>query len=136
MWVYFRYDLEYSNSEQETHLTLTAYPVFKETEKWYWVRSLHLPETKFKKWIPKEENWNKQFAWSTPEKAMRHFIRRTKKRVSWLNYWKEQCEIWVNMWKHALQKWLDQKNYENPLKIFKSDFPDDADLETDDIFKS
>ena len=40
----------------------------------------------------KTETLYNTYAYATKEKAKQHFIRRTRKRLAWFEFWTEECE--------------------------------------------
>lgn len=87
----YRYEIYYSNPEElETTVRLREFNVERETEYTYFIqdpRKYRLKQVRKPDW----ENANR-FAYESKEDAMKHFIRRTKKRIGWYKYWLEECE--------------------------------------------
>lgn len=86
--VLYRYEIEYRNEDGDTAVHLRELPVIRETEKTYFVNRFYwgCSERAIKK-----DAYN-TYAYDTKEKAKQHFIRRTHKRISWYEYWTEECE--------------------------------------------
>ncbi len=88
----YRYEIQYSSADgDETQVNLIKYPVVRETDRTYFI---HLPTYaryagKLKRVLKDAYN---TFAYSTKEKALEHFNRRTMRRIQWFEYWKEECE--------------------------------------------
>lgn len=90
----YRYVLEYSNYDDGTQVSLREYPVIRETPATYFIAEsnhivAHILGRKEKK-VRKDAM--STYAYDTKEKAKAHFIRRTKTRIKWFNYWLEECE--------------------------------------------
>lgn len=90
--IFYRYDLSYQTEDSSTDIRITKYDIKKETKKWYW-----LDVRNGKKRVPKKDNFNKQFARDTKEKAIAHLKRRLKKRIKWYKFRIEQCENWLGI---------------------------------------
>ena len=75
-------DSEYTiSSFPATELKLKTYPLLRETPQGYWI-SLYGLSYSPKKWVSK--TGRKRFAYPTQEEALNNFIRRTEKRVKYL----------------------------------------------------
>ena len=88
----YRYEIQYSNTDgDETNVTLQEYQIKRETKSMYFIKyPLYQYITNLTKRV-KKDAYN-TFAYDTKEKAMKHFIRRTSRRIDWFEYWKEECE--------------------------------------------
>lgn len=83
--VLYRYEIGYRNYDDgETRLFLRELKVLEETDKTYLVQNYHQ-----KKRIRKS-SFN-AYAHAQKDKALAHFKRRTTKRVSWYEFWVEEC---------------------------------------------
>lgn len=76
----YRYELAY-NYENEAELKLREYPVVRQSEHSYWIQT--------NQWYPEiqkivRKNARKTFAYETPKKALYSYIKRTTKRVMYL----------------------------------------------------
>ena len=118
---FYRYDIQYSNSEQSTRLYLQKFPVISETKKGYWIWNANW---NFKKWIPKEQNAHKQYAWATKERAMIHLINRNIDRVKWYKYWIKESEKAIKIWKQARAKGITDEVYID----FDEDYPPENEI--------
>lgn len=105
---FYRYDIAYSTSDNITHLYLSTFTIRKETEKGYWLTN---GMWKFKKWVPKKQNHNKQYAWPTKERAMVHLINRNIDRVKWYKYWIRECEKAIKIGKQVKKIGLTDDAY-------------------------
>lgn len=86
--ILYRYEIEYKSEDGDTSLQLRELPVLRETEKCYFVKRFYWGGTERR--VSKEAH--DTFAYNTKEKALAHFIRRTNKRISWFEFWTEECE--------------------------------------------
>lgn len=107
---FYRYDIGYSSSDNNTFIYLSTFKVKAETEKGYWLTN---GMKNFKKWIPKVENHNKQYAWATKDRAMVHLINRNIDRVRWYKYWIKESEKAIQIGKHARRKGLINENFDD-----------------------
>jgi len=126
--IFYRYYLEYSNSDTNTHIWLLKLVAVEETKKGYWVLSesdakhydvlkqnapksyteKHLWRMKKSKakWVPKKDNAKSQYAWDSQKKAIEHFINRTNSRINWYEYWWKECVKWVAIAEKAIKHGL------------------------------
>ena len=81
----YRYEIDYRNEDGDTEIRLREFAVVKETERSYCIQPYWRD-----KWIRKTA-YN-AYAHTTNQAAKDHFIRRTSKRISWFEFWKEECE--------------------------------------------
>jgi len=83
--VLYRYEIGYKNYDDgDTRVFLRELRVVEETDKTYLVDNYHQ-----KKRILKS-SFN-AYAHAQKDKALAHFKRRTSKRVSWYEFWVEEC---------------------------------------------
>lgn len=84
----YRYETEYSSIDGDTSIYLKKFPVIRETEKCYYIRKVA--------WDSKEskvlKNAHNTYAYDDEKKAKDHFIRRLSKRISWYEYWIDECK--------------------------------------------
>ena len=73
-----------------TKLELEEYNLIKETEKGYWIGY-----TWFKKWVSKTSK--KRFAYPTKEEALTNFIKRTERRINYLENDLDACKIGLEL---------------------------------------
>lgn len=90
--VLYRYEIRYKNYDDgDTEITLKEFPVIRETERTYFIQrydGLNLRR------ISKDGDdfgFN-AYAYTSKKNAKDHFIRRTRKRVSWFKFWIDECE--------------------------------------------
>jgi len=83
--ILYRYEIEYRLFDGDTNVHLREYAVTEETDRSYCIRPFGA-----KKWIRKDA-YN-AFAHTTKKAAMEHFIRRTSTRISWFEFWMEECK--------------------------------------------
>lgn len=105
---FYRYDISYSNSEEETSLILHTFRIISETLKGYWIGDTRW---NFKKWVPKEQNAHKQYAWEDKDRAMVHLINRNCDRRKWYKYWTRECTKAIKIGKEAKANWLTDQVY-------------------------
>lgn len=84
----YRYEIEYSNYDADTQIELREYPIIRETKYTYFIRNklFYFKEKRVLK------NAMNTYAYDTKEEAKAHFIRRTKTRIKWFNFWLEECK--------------------------------------------
>lgn len=86
--ILYRYEIEYKSEDGPTSIQLREIPVIRETAKMYYVKRFY--------WGDAERGIKKDayntYAFNTKEKAKQHFIRRTHKRISWFEFWIEECQ--------------------------------------------
>lgn len=94
MKILYRYEISYSNVDDGTNIRLREYPVLKETKHTYWIcREVVGYPTDYNKLRRRvSKSAYNTFAYDTKEKAKKHFIRRTQRRIEWFDYWKNECE--------------------------------------------
>lgn len=83
--VLYRYEIEYKNYDGDTDLRLREYKVIDETDKTYlieqyWGKTKRIRKGSYNAW-----------AHAQKDKALEHFVRRTNKRISWYEFWVEEC---------------------------------------------
>lgn len=86
--VLYRYEIEYKSEDGDTAIHLREFPVIRETEHTYFIKRFYWGDAE----RPVKKNAYNTYAYNTKEKAKQHFIRRTHKRISWYEYWTEECE--------------------------------------------
>lgn len=87
----YRYEIDYKSDDNETGVRLKKYQVIRETEHNYFIN--HLYQHGVSKPTKRVSRTARNtFAYNTIEKARKHFIRRTEKRLSWYKYWIKECE--------------------------------------------
>ena len=86
--ILYRYEIEYQSEDGPTSIQLRELPVIRETDKMYYVKRFY--------WGDAERGIKKAayntYAYATKERAKQHFIRRTHKRISWFEFWIEECQ--------------------------------------------
>lgn len=86
--VLYRYEIEYQSEDGPTNIRLREIPVLRETEKCYFIARYY--------WGSQEKrvlkNAYNTYAYASKEAAKQHFIRRTHKRISWFEFWIEECK--------------------------------------------
>jgi len=97
----YRYEILYSNSEEETSVVLRVYPVVRETEYTYFINPRRPVAGDKLKRLKKDAM--KTFAFDTKEKALKHFINRTKRRLGWYEYWTNECEKGLELRKEYIK---------------------------------
>lgn len=87
----YRYEIQYINNDDQlcVGVRLEEHEVIKETEQCYFIGDYY-SKNHTKRVLKDAMN---TYAFDTKEKAMEHFKRRTKKRISWYSYWSENCEV-------------------------------------------
>jgi len=91
MKILYRYEISYKNVDDDTDVVLKEYPVTRETESSYFIDPHVIGLPMFAKKRVSKTAYN-TFAYDTVEKAKEHFVRRTMRRISWYEFWKEECE--------------------------------------------
>jgi len=86
--VLYRYIIDYRSEDNDTDVRLMELPVIRQTEKMYYVKRYYWGDAE--RGIRKDAH--NTYAYDTKEKAKSHFIRRTGSRISWYDYWKNECE--------------------------------------------
>lgn len=89
----YRYEIRYTNYDDgDTDIILIELPVIRETERTYFIERRGVGS--YLKRVSKDgdEYGFNAYAYSSKKKAKDHFIRRTKKRVSWYKFWIKECE--------------------------------------------
>ena len=84
----YRYSVTSSRHGAIPHVELQSYDVKKETNKGYWI-SLYWGSDK--KWVSKDGL--RRFAFPTKYQAMQNFIKRTEKRVKYLEIDLQACQV-------------------------------------------
>lgn len=84
----YRYEIQYTSEDGDTKVVLHDYRVIRETEHCYFINPVYYPH-KEKRVLKTAMN---TYAYDTIEKAKEHFIRRTKTRIKWFNFWTEECK--------------------------------------------
>ena len=85
MRVMYRYEIEYKNPDNDaTDLRLRELRVVDETEK-----TLVVEDWSRRRRVLKDSL--NGYAHLTKEDALDHLIRRTRKRISWYEFWTEEC---------------------------------------------
>lgn len=84
----YRYEIEYKSSDDDTQIILREFPIIRETEATFFI--------KLEPYLSKEKRVSKTamntYAYDTKEKAKKHFINRTEKRIGWFEFWIEECK--------------------------------------------
>lgn len=82
----YRYEIEYKNYDGDTDIRLREYRVIDETDKTYVIEVYG--------WTKKRIRKTSYNAWAhaQKDKALDHFIRRTDKRISWYEFWSDECK--------------------------------------------
>ena len=88
MGTLYRYEIRYKSEDGDTEIELLEYPVIRETVYTYFIKNGIFGGIKQvrKRYTPNA------YAHDTKKAAKEHFIRRTHKRITWYNFWKEECE--------------------------------------------
>ncbi len=84
----YRYEIEYKNEDGDTQIRLRELPVVRETEKTYFINNSYWG-TNLKRVSKTAYN---TYAYDTKEDAKAHFMRRTRKRIAWFEFWIEECK--------------------------------------------
>lgn len=82
----YRYEIEYKSYDDDTNVRLREYRVIEETDKTYLIEVYG--------WTKKRIRKSSYNAWAhaQKDKALAHFLRRTAKRISWYEFWAEECK--------------------------------------------
>lgn len=97
--VLYRYEIRYKNwDDGDTDLTLRQLKVIEETDKTYLVEVYWGKNKRIRK-----SSYN-AYAHAQKDKALAHFIRRTSKRVSWYEFWVEECDKALDLAKNMEAK--------------------------------
>lgn len=89
----YRYEIEYKSYDDDTQVRLRELPVLRETESTYFVGHEYQTSENFGSKLRRvKKNAMNTYAYPTKELAKEHFIRRTKKRIAWYNFWIEECK--------------------------------------------
>lgn len=90
--VLYRYEIRYTNFDDGgTELNLRELKVIDETDKTYLIE-LYWGRTK----RIRKSSYN-AYAHAQKDKALAHFIRRTNKRISWYEFWAEECKRGIEL---------------------------------------
>ncbi len=106
---FYRYQIvEYAQMDFETgeyidsvfpnpQLQEKEYDLLKETPKGYWIGygSMGIHKYMWKKWISKTSR--KRFAYPTEEEALENYIKRTEKRLKFLNWQVMECRVGLDL---------------------------------------
>lgn len=84
--VLYRYEIEYKSYDGDTNVHLREHRVLFETDKTYVIEINAWTTKRIRK-----TSYN-AYAHAQKDKALDHFIRRTNKRVSWYEFWQEECK--------------------------------------------
>lgn len=87
---FYRYEWHSTTGYKEFLFNLKEYDLIKETDKGYWIGFNEWAM----KWVPK--NSLRRYAYPTKEEAMRNFIKRTEKRIQFLQHTLMGCEFALN----------------------------------------
>lgn len=88
--VLYRYEIVYKNEDGDTSIRLREFPVIRETEKCYFINWGWHPTFVNEKRVSKDAH--NTYAYDTKEDAKDHFMRRTRKRIAWFEFWIEECK--------------------------------------------
>lgn len=93
MKILYRYEIEYTSEDNETQIRLMKLPVFRETEYTFFVGHQYQTSEAFGRKLRRvSKTAMNTYAFDTKEEARKHFIRRTKTRVRWFEFWIEECK--------------------------------------------
>lgn len=84
--VLYRYEIEYKSEDGDTNVYLREFKVLEETDKTYLIEINSWTHKRIRKTA-----YN-AYAHTQKQKALDHFVRRTSKRISWFEFWKQECE--------------------------------------------
>lgn len=93
--VLYRYEIRYKSYDNETGICLLELPVVRETERTYFIKRYIYGSngSNFRRVSKDGDDYGyNAYAYSSKKKAKDHFIRRTKKRLSWFKFWTSECE--------------------------------------------
>lgn len=91
--VLYRYEIRYTNYDDgETEIVLKELPVVRETERTYFIQRYGYGSNLRRVSKDGDDYGFNAYAYTNKKNAKDHFIRRTKKRVSWFNFWIKECE--------------------------------------------
>lgn len=82
----YRYEIEYKSEDGDTNVYLRELKVLQETDKTYLVQNRYWQKKRVRK-----DAYN-SYAYADKDKALQHFIRRTNKRISWFEFWQDECK--------------------------------------------
>lgn len=84
--VLYRYELEYKSYDGDTNIRLRQYRVIDETDKTFVIE--------VNPWTKKRihKNAANTYAYADKDDALDHFKRRTAKRISWFEFWIDECK--------------------------------------------
>lgn len=82
----YRYEIQYTSEDGPTDVYLRELKVLQETDKTYL--------TEINAWTKKRvrKDTGNAYAHTTKEAALKHFIRRTYKRIAWFEFWQDECK--------------------------------------------
>lgn len=83
--VLYRYEIEYKSEDGDTNVYLRELKVLQETNKTYLVENHYWQKKRVRKGA-----YN-SYAYANKDAALKHFIRRTNKRIAWFEFWTEEC---------------------------------------------
>lgn len=86
--VLYRYEIEYKSEDGDTAIQLREIPVVRESEKCYFIKRYYWGDDE-KRVLKSAYN---TYAYARKEDAKQHFISRTCKRISWYEYWIDECK--------------------------------------------
>jgi hypothetical protein len=82
--ILYRYEIQYKSEDGDTDVHLRELKVLQETDKTYVIENYHQKKRVYK-------NAHNSYAYASKEHALKHLIRRTHKRISWFEFWVEEC---------------------------------------------
>lgn len=95
--VLYRYEIHYTNWDGDTEICLREFPVIRETKRTYFIdRDGYTSKLRRVSKDGDEFGFN-SYAYSDKQNAKDHFIRRTKKRISWLEFWTKECKRGIEL---------------------------------------
>ncbi len=83
--VLYRYEIQYKSEDGDTSVYLRELEVLEETDKTYLIQDRYWHKKRVYK------NAHNSYAYDDQVDALRHFIRRTQRRIDWFDFWKEEC---------------------------------------------
>lgn len=84
--VLYRYEIAYKSEDGDTSVYLRELKVLDETERTYLIENRYWQKKRVRKGA------HNTYAYPTKEAALKHFVRRTSKRIGWFEFWQEECE--------------------------------------------
>lgn len=87
----YRYEINYTSEDGPTSLELREIKVIEETPKTYVIQNRYWQKKRVRK-----DAYN-AYAHTQKDKALEHFVRRTRSRIRWYDFWQRECETAIEL---------------------------------------